>query len=820
MSKDIDITIDAATQDAGSTDAGVARADATAGYKPLPADAIAIVPLRNMLLFPGIVAPVTFGRESSVAAAQDSVKAERRIGFLLQRDATQDRPAGEDLYWVGTSGQILRYITGTEGAHHMVVQGQERFRVLEFLEGWPFLVARIAVAETVGEEANPDIEARFHQLKQRATEALGLLPQAPDELANVVQGMTSAAALSDLVVNFMDIKVEEKQALLECFDLRERLDRVLRILGERVEVLRISARIGEETKKAFDERQREHVLREQMRQIQKELGESDDSAAEIEELKKAVDAAGMPEDTAKYVKKELRRLERMSDSSGEGSMLRTWLEWMTELPWKTEDAGVANSAVDIAEARRVLDADHYGLDKIKRRILEWLSVRKLAPEGKSPILCFVGPPGVGKTSLGMSIARATGRKFQRVALGGVHDEAEIRGHRRTYIGAMPGNVIQALKRAQSRNAVFMLDEIDKVGAGGFHGDPASALLEVLDPEQNSKFRDNYLGVDFDLSKVLFIATANVLDTIPGPLRDRMEIIQLPGYTEAEKLEIARRYLVSRQLKANGLKPEQASVTDAALRRHHRGLHARGRRAQPRARDRQRAAACGDANRRGRVDARGYRRAGPACDPRREALRERDRAACRHAGRGHGPGLDAGGRGHTFHRGDEGARIGQADPHRTTGRGDEGIGAGRAHAGKDADRGVPGQIRHPRARPCRRNAQGRAERGGGDVPRAGVAAHGPAGEERSRDDRRNLAARPRAAHRRGQGKGARGPARWHPYRAAAEEERKGPRRRAGRRARPTGVRVPRPRGRRGAARDRGTAGAAEGGVNLAHLVRLL
>ena len=544
--------------------APVAQTNNAAGHKPLPADALAIIPLRNMLLFPGIVAPVTFGRETSIAAAQESVKSGSRVGFLLQRDAAQDNPAPEDLHWVGTSAQILRYITGAEGAHHMVVQGQERMRVLEFLEGWPFMVARVAEVRTTGDEKSPDIEARFHQLKQRAMEALGLLPQAPDELAGVIQGITSASALADLVVNFMDVSGGEKQSLLECFDLRERLDRVLRILNDRVEVLRISAKIGEETKKAFDERQREHVLREQMRQIQKELGESDDTAAEIAELKKAVDAAGMPEDVHKHATKELKRLQRMSDASGESSMLRTYLEWLTELPWKAEDATSINSAIDIAQARRILDEDHYGLDKIKRRILEWLSVRKLAPEGKSPILCFVGPPGVGKTSLGQSIARATGRKFQRVALGGVHDEAEIRGHRRTYIGSMPGNIIQALKRAQSRTTVFMLDEIDKVGAGGFHGDPYSALLEVLDPEQNSKFRDNYLGVDFDLSKVLFIATANVLDTIPGPLRDRMEIIQLPGYTEAEKLEIARRYLVNRQLEANGLKPEQGSITDAAI----------------------------------------------------------------------------------------------------------------------------------------------------------------------------------------------------------------------------------------------------------------
>jgi ATP-dependent Lon protease len=341
---------------------------------------------------------------------------------------------------------------------------------------------------------------------------------------------------------------------------------VLAHLGERVGVLRLSKEIGDKTKKEFDERQREHVLREQMRQIQKELGEGEDTAAELEELQKALEAAGMPGETLKHAKKEFKRLARMGEGSGEASMLRTWLETMAELPWKSEP----QKAMDIAEARKVLDEDHHGLEKVKRRILEYLAVRKLNPEGKSPILCFVGPPGVGKTSLGQSIAKATARKFQRVALGGLHDEAEIRGHRRTYIGALPGNVIQALKRAETRSGVLMLDEIDKLGMGGFHGDPSSALLEVLDPEQNAKFRDNYLGVDFDLSRVLFIATANVLDTIPGPLRDRMEIIQLPGYTEEEKLQIARKYLVKKQLEANGLrggglKAEQASISDAAIR---------------------------------------------------------------------------------------------------------------------------------------------------------------------------------------------------------------------------------------------------------------
>ena len=528
--------------------------------KPLPEDAMIVIPMRNTVLFPGVISPITVGRAISVAAAQEAVRSEKRIGFLLQKDAQKNDVRPDDLYWVGTAASVVRYVTGAEGAHHLVVQGQSRFRVLEFLPGWPFLVARVAMVETSG-ELTPQVEARFMQLKEQSAEAIGLLANAPEELAQLVQGVTSPSILADMVANLLDIKNEEKQALLETFELKARLDKVLAHLGERVGVLRISKEIGDKTKKEFDERQREHVLREQMRQIQKELGETEDSAAELDELKKAIEAAGMPEDTHKHAVKEFKRLQRMGEGSAEGSMLRTYLEWLAELPWKLE----GEKAIDIAEARRILDEDHFGLDKIKRRILEHLAVRKLNPNGKSPILCFVGPPGVGKTSLGQSIARATGRKFQRIALGGVHDEAEIRGHRRTYIGALPGNIIQALKRAESKNAVLMFDEIDKLGMGGFHGDPSSALLEVLDPEQNSKFRDNYLGVDFDLSKVMFITTANMLDTIPGPLRDRMEIIQLPGYTTEEKVEIAKRYLVKRQLEANGLSSSQADIPEETIR---------------------------------------------------------------------------------------------------------------------------------------------------------------------------------------------------------------------------------------------------------------
>ena len=538
--------------------------------KPLPDDALILIPMRNMVLFPGMLSPVTVGRRSSVAAAQEAMRGNLKVGFVLQRDPGKDEVTPEDLHWVGTAGRLIRYVDGDQGAHHMVVQGENRFRAIEFLAGWPFLVARVqpvAAGDRSDEMKSAAIEARFLQLKAQAVEAVQLLPHAPEELSVVVQNVASPGALADMVANLLDIKSAEKQDLLETFDLGARLDKVLGLVSERIGVLRISKEIGDKTRKQFDERQREHVLREQLRTIEKELGEGTGGEAELEELRKAIDGAGMPEDTHKYAVKELKRLQRMGEGSAEGSMSRTYLERLAELPWREEETP---QPIAIADARRILDEDHYGLQKIKRRILEHLAVRKLNPRGKSPILCFVGPPGVGKTSLGQSIARATGRKFQRIALGGVHDEAEIRGHRRTYIGALPGSVLQALRRAGSKNAVLMFDEIDKLGQGGFHGDPSSALLEVLDPEQNAKFRDNYFGVDFDLSKVLFVTTANMLDTIPGPLRDRMEIIQLPGYTEEEKLEIAKRYLVKRQLEANGLDSSLIEIQDSSLKEIIRG----------------------------------------------------------------------------------------------------------------------------------------------------------------------------------------------------------------------------------------------------------
>ncbi|MGH7097902.1 MAG: endopeptidase La [Stellaceae bacterium] len=546
---------------AGAASTAVAPAEtAPASLPALPEDALILIPTRNLVLFPGTVMPLTLGRQRSLAAAQAAVRLNRPIGLVLQREAGTDDPIPVDLHRMGTEAGVLRYVTSPDGTHHVICQGERRFRIVEFLEGYPFLVARVERLSE-GEGQTPQVAARVLVLKQQATEVLQLLPQAPAELIGAVQSVASASALSDLIASFLDITPAEKEELLEIVDVARRIERVSGLLAYRLEVLRLSRQISEQTKEKMDERQREFLLREQLRTIQKELGEGEDAKShEISELQQKIAAAGMPPDIEAHAKRELARLERMPEAAGEYSMARTYLEWLVELPWAAGD----QPPIDVAEARRILDADHYGLDRVKRRILEYLAIQKLNPGGKSPILCFVGPPGVGKTSLGQSIARAAGRKFVRVSLGGVHDEAEIRGHRRTYIGALPGTILQGIKKAGSRTCVMMLDEVDKLGRG-IQGDPSSALLEVLDPEQNSTFRDNYLGVPFDLSRVMFITTANVLDSVPGPLRDRMEIIDLPGYVEDEKLEIARRYLVARQLAANGLKPDQAEIGVDALR---------------------------------------------------------------------------------------------------------------------------------------------------------------------------------------------------------------------------------------------------------------
>jgi ATP-dependent Lon protease len=520
-------------------------------------DVLLVLPVRNLVVFPGAVTQVALGRDVSIAAAKEAVSKDRKLGILLQKDPTVDEPEPADLHAVGTVVSVVRLITAPNGMHYLICQGEHRFKVVDFVLGLPFLAARYDEIHEP-ETDRPEVEALAVNVRAKAEEALEFLPQAPPEMATSLGSIESPIVLADLVAGLFDFKPSEKQSLLETIHIKPRLERLLTLMTRRLEVLKLTREIGEQTQEKLDERHREYLLREQLKTIKKELGE-DQGNPEVEEIKEAIAKAGMPDEVEEQARRELGRLEDMPEAAAEHSMLRTYLDWLTALPWSSED----EEAIDIANARQILDEDHYGLEKIKRRILEYLAVRKLNPEGRSPILCFVGPPGVGKTSLGQSVARALGLKFVRASLGGVHDEAEIRGHRRTYIGSMPGTIIQSIRKAGTRNPVFMLDEMDKLGVG-FHGDPSSALLEVLDPEQNSTFRDHYLDVPFDLSKVLFIGTANVLDSIPGPLRDRMEVIELPGYTQEEKLQIARRYLIARQLEANGLTAEQVEVDDAAL----------------------------------------------------------------------------------------------------------------------------------------------------------------------------------------------------------------------------------------------------------------
>jgi ATP-dependent Lon protease len=532
----------------------------------IPEDVLIILPVRDTVLFPGVVLPIAVTGKRALAAAQEAVRTQRRVGLVLQSEAgaagadAGDEPAAGELHRVGTVASIVRFVTAADGTHHLIAQGEQRFTVLDYVSLEPFLVARI---EPHREPAANDreVEARGLTLRERAIEASQLLPQVPSELVNAIRAIESVPTLADIVTSFMDLKSAEKQEILATFDLKARLDRVLALLNRRIEVLKVSRQIDERTREAFDERQKEAVLRERLHQIQKELGEGGRNGAEAEDLKKSITEAKMPPEAEEQALRELARLERMPEGAAEYSMTRNYLDWLIAMPWSKIDP----EQVDIERARVILDEDHYGLEKVKRRILEFLAVRKLNPEGRSPILCFVGPPGVGKTSLGQSIAKALGLQFRRVSLGGVHDEAEIRGHRRTYIGSLPGNIAQAVRKAGRRNPVLMLDEVDKLSAS-YQGDPFSALLEVLDPEQNNTFRDNYLAVPFDLSKVLFIGTANVLDSIPAPLRDRMEVIELAGYTEEEKMQIARRYLLARQLAANGLTAEQITISEEALRK--------------------------------------------------------------------------------------------------------------------------------------------------------------------------------------------------------------------------------------------------------------
>jgi ATP-dependent Lon protease len=525
----------------------------------IPEGAMVIIPLRNRVLFPSMIMPVMVRRPERLHAVEETVRQQLPIGFVTQRDPNIDAPQPKDLYGVGTAADVLRMYTLPDGQRQILVQGRRRFEIGEFLETDPLLIARVTMVEEKIPQAK-EFEARILHLRQEAARALSLFSEPMNELRSMIERIEDPLSVIDVIASTLDLPSAEKQEILAILDPEARAQRVSEKLARQIELLELSRKIGDQTKESMDKSQRQYFLHEQLKAIQKELGEEDGKGSEVEELRKKIYEAKMSPEVEKEALKELARFERIPEMAAEHSLLRTYMDWLVELPWSV----FTKEEIDLPKAREILDTDHYGLEKVKKRIIEFLAVRKLMPQGKSPILCLVGPPGVGKTSLGQSIARAMNRKFVRQSLGGVHDEADIRGHRRTYIGALPGNIIQGIRKAGSKNPVFMLDEVDKLSAS-FHGDPSAALLEVLDPAQNATFQDHYIALPFDLSQVLFIATANVLDTVPGALRDRMEILELPGYTEEDKLAIAKGYLVPRQISENGLKPEEITFTDDAIR---------------------------------------------------------------------------------------------------------------------------------------------------------------------------------------------------------------------------------------------------------------
>jgi ATP-dependent Lon protease len=526
---------------------------------------LALLPLKEHVLFPSVIAPLAVTREPTIKLIDDAAVANSRvIGVVTLRDPSIEQPGPEDIYPVGTAAAIRMMVKMPDGVR-LIVQGLARIRVEEVLQTEPYMRARVTVLEDTTEytpEQMVEVQAMARNLGAAFQKVVQMSPNLPDELQAIPMNVTDPSVLADLVAAHLPISVEEREEILAETSVRERLRKLTATVSRELNVLEVGNRIQSEVAGEMSRVQREYYLREQMKAIQKELGEGDDRTAEVEELREKIEQAGMPEEVMKEAVRELDRLAKMPPVAAEYTVIRTYLDWLISLPWST---GTEDN-LDIKEVRRVLDEDHYGLEKIKDRLLEYLSVKKFKPEGalRHPILCFVGPPGVGKTSLAKSIARALARKFVRMSLGGVRDEAEIRGHRRTYIGALPGQIIQGIRRAGSNNPVFVLDEVDKLGSD-FRGDPSSALLEVLDPEQNRDFRDHYLDVPFDLSRVMFITTANMLDTIPPPLRDRMEIIELAGYTEEEKLQIAGRHLIPKQLDEHGLTPVQLSWTEEGIR---------------------------------------------------------------------------------------------------------------------------------------------------------------------------------------------------------------------------------------------------------------
>lgn len=537
----------------------VIRSQPGAERPSVPAE-VSILPLRDTVLFPNSFMPLAVARESSVALVDEAIASGKVIGVFTQRDPSHEEPTDTDLHATGTLAHIHKMFKLPDGSLRLIVQGVTRIRITRVIDTKPFLRAEISELPDVVSASALEIDALERNIRSNFIQVVQLSPVLSEDLTALASNITDVSRLTDFIAaSLSTINTSTRQELLDASDVRARMDQLNRILTKELEVLELGSKIQSQVQSEVGKGQREYFLREQMKAIQKELGEGDDQAREIEEIRGRIDAAGMPDDVKKEALRELDRLAKMPAAAAEYTVARTYIDWLTALPWTK----VTEDVIDLPKAKAVLDADHSGLERLKDRILEYLAVRKLRPSLKGPILCFVGPPGVGKTSLAKSIAQAIGRNFVRVSLGGMRDEAEIRGHRRTYIGALPGQIIQGLRRAGSKNPVFILDEIDKLGSD-FRGDPASALLEVLDPEQNNTFRDHYLDVPFDLSEVLFITTANMLDTIPGPLRDRMEVLELAGYTEHEKLAIARDHLVKRQVLNHGLEMDQIVFTDAAL----------------------------------------------------------------------------------------------------------------------------------------------------------------------------------------------------------------------------------------------------------------
>ncbi len=667
-------------------------------------DILPVLPLRGIVIFPSQIHPFLVSRPSSLKLIEECGQTNKVIALAAQKNPEDEQPTPEGLFQSGTAVRILKMLRYPDQSVRVLVQGLARIELGEFTQREPYFLAHVKrLVEPVS--SDKEIDALHAHLVSQFSKFVSLVPYLPDELQVMAMQVKEASRLADMVASYLKIPIEEAQDLLATLDVRGRLEKLIAILGREIEMLELGHKIQSQVQTELNKNQREYYLRQQLKAIQKELGEGDARSSEVEEIEKKIEEAKMSPEARKVADKELERLKMIPPESAEHTVVRTYLDWLVSLPWgvSTEDN------LDIRHARQVLDEDHYDLEKIKERILEFLAVRKLKNDTKGPILCFVGPPGTGKTSLGKSIARALGRKFVRLSLGGIRDEAEIRGHRRTYIGSLPGRIIQGLRNAGSNNPLFILDEVDKLGMD-FRGDPASALLEVLDPEQNNTFADHYLDVPFDLSKVLFLTTANMLDPVPHALRDRMEVLELPGYTEEEKLQIVQRHLIPKQLNRERTRRSEDRIFGRRAARDHPQLHARGGAEKSRARDRARLPQDRAFDHRRRNGAGGRQRRRRAEVSRRAALLLRSRRTHAGAGGCDRTGVDAQRRRDNVHREHPDVGAEGPQPYRFARRRDEGIGAGgavlRAHprGGARNRAGLLRQVRHPRSRSRRRDSR--------------------------------------------------------------------------------------------------------------------